>query len=165
MCNTKEDYDEERAVAHVRRVLDIVACTTSFGPSAATKDGSKSDTGKNEPDSKGAKKTAAKNDKDKQSPPEPAPQSKNSKSPASNDVAVDGDGEMSHSCPKLGSFYEFFSLAHLTPPLQCILLSLRIFFKTYFKHLYVFVINDGGCVLNVCSYKKGRKTTGRRSFR
>ncbi|KAJ4728119.1 Tetratricopeptide repeat (TPR)-like superfamily protein [Melia azedarach] len=117
---TEEDYDEERAVAHVRRVLDIVACTTSFGPSAATKDGSKSDTGKNEPDSKGAKKTAAKNDKDKQSPLEPAPQSKNSKSPASNDVAVDGDGEMSHSCPKLGSFYEFFSLAHLTPPLQFI---------------------------------------------
>ncbi|KAJ6343992.1 hypothetical protein OIU76_005682 [Salix suchowensis] len=27
---------------------------------------------------------------------------------------------MSHSCPKLGSFYEFFSLSHLTPPLQYI---------------------------------------------
>ncbi|KAK1322535.1 Clustered mitochondria protein [Acorus calamus] len=32
----EEDYDEERAVAHVRRLLDIVACTASFG--AAAKD-------------------------------------------------------------------------------------------------------------------------------
>ncbi|KAL6311570.1 hypothetical protein AAG906_025876 [Vitis piasezkii] len=29
----EEDYDEDTAAAHVRRVLDIVACTTCFGPS------------------------------------------------------------------------------------------------------------------------------------
>ncbi|KAJ6390642.1 hypothetical protein OIU77_024785 [Salix suchowensis] len=68
-----EDYDEELAVAHVRRLLDIVACTTCFGPSATSKD-----------------------------------------------VPVDAEGDTSHSCPKLGSFYEFFSLSHLTPPLQFI---------------------------------------------
>uniref|UniRef100_J3MKA8 Clustered mitochondria protein N-terminal domain-containing protein n=3 Tax=Oryza brachyantha TaxID=4533 RepID=J3MKA8_ORYBR len=28
----EEEYDEESAVAHIRRLLDIVACTTSFGP-------------------------------------------------------------------------------------------------------------------------------------
>ncbi|KAK6918224.1 hypothetical protein RJ641_016646 [Dillenia turbinata] len=33
---------------------------------------------------------------------------------------VDGEGEMSNSCPKLGCFYDFFSLSHLTPPLQFI---------------------------------------------
>jgi len=32
-----EDYDEDRAVAHVRRLLDIVACTTNFGHSSAAK--------------------------------------------------------------------------------------------------------------------------------
>nr|GEV19280.1 retrovirus-related Pol polyprotein from transposon TNT 1-94 [Tanacetum cinerariifolium] len=31
---------------------------------------------------------------------------------------VDGDGELSNSCPTLGSFYEFFSLSHLTHPIQ-----------------------------------------------
>ncbi|KAB1208153.1 Clustered mitochondria protein [Morella rubra] len=45
----EEDYDQERAVAHVRRLLDIVACTTSFGASATTKDSSKSDASKNAP--------------------------------------------------------------------------------------------------------------------
>ncbi|GAY45712.1 hypothetical protein CUMW_091440 [Citrus unshiu] len=108
---TEEDYDEGGAAAHVRRVLDIVACTTSFGPCGF-------DAGKNVPDSKSAKKTTAKNEKDKQSQPPSSPQSKNSKS--SNDVTVDGDGEMSHAFPKLSSFYEFFSLSHLTPPLQFI---------------------------------------------
>lgn len=108
---TEEDYDEVGAAAHVRRILDIVACTTSFGPCGF-------DAGKNMPDSKSAKKATAKNEKDKQSQPPSSPQSKNSKS--SNDVTVDGDGEMSHAFPKLSSFYEFFSLSHLTPPLQFI---------------------------------------------
>lgn len=118
---TKEDYDEERAVAHVRRVLDIVSSTTCFGPSGAAKDGSKYDSGKNAQDNQGAKK--AKSNKDKQSPPPQSPPSKSSKSSSSDDMAVDGDGELRHSCPKLGSFYEFFSLSHLTPPLQCNILS------------------------------------------
>jgi protein TIF31 len=26
---------------------------------------------------------------------------------------------MSGACPRLGAFYEFFSLANLTPPLHC----------------------------------------------
>ncbi|XP_042023341.1 uncharacterized protein LOC121770649 [Salvia splendens] len=38
-------------------------------------------------------------------------------------AAVDREGEMSNTSPKLGSFYEFFSLSHLTPPLQCNLIS------------------------------------------
>ncbi|XP_044480547.1 LOW QUALITY PROTEIN: protein TSS-like [Mangifera indica] len=115
---TEGDYNEEQAVAHVRRVLDIVACTTFFGPSGATKDGAKSDVAKNAVDNKSAKKTIVKSSFNKQSPP--LPSSKISKSLSSNDVSVDGDGEMSHYCPKLGSFYEFFSLSHLTPPLQFI---------------------------------------------
>ena len=32
---------------------------------------------------------------------------------------ADEDGEMSNSCPKFGSFYEFFFLSHSTPHTQC----------------------------------------------
>ncbi|XVF33173.1 hypothetical protein REPUB_Repub17cG0145800 [Reevesia pubescens] len=110
---TEEDYDEESAVAHVRRVLDIVACTTCFGPSATVKDQPKPDASKNAPvaQDKGgapAKKTTASTNRE------------SSSKSSSKDVAVDAEGEMSHSCPKLGTFYEFFSLSHLTPPLQFI---------------------------------------------
>ncbi|XP_021688188.2 protein REDUCED CHLOROPLAST COVERAGE 1 isoform X2 [Hevea brasiliensis] len=109
---TEEDYDEELAVAHVRRLLDILACTMWFGRSASTLDKSKSDSGKNAPGAqdKTAKKTTTKSQ---------ATASKQSSS-SSKDVPVEAEGEMSPSCPKLGSFYEFFSLSHLTPPVQFI---------------------------------------------
>lgn len=86
----EEDYEEDGAVDHVRRLLDIVACTTSFGPSSPPKNAAKSS----------------------KSQPPPAKQS------PKDAAAADGDGEISHSCPKLESFYEFFSLSHLTAPLQ-----------------------------------------------
>ncbi|GJY91066.1 putative potassium transporter 12 [Tanacetum coccineum] len=35
-----EDYEAQNATAHVRRLLDIVACTTSIGPSPVIKDDS-----------------------------------------------------------------------------------------------------------------------------
>ncbi|CAI9292085.1 unnamed protein product [Lactuca saligna] len=109
----EEDYDVETATAHVRRLLDIIACTTSFGPSSVVKE----DFGINVPETKTGKKTSKSQQTNKRSsslptltPPSQQPQSK--------DVSVDGEGELSNSCPKLGSFYEFFSLSHLTPPIQ-----------------------------------------------
>ncbi|KAK8554549.1 hypothetical protein V6N13_093532 [Hibiscus sabdariffa] len=110
---TEEDYDEENAVAHVRRVLDIVACTTCFGPSATVKGQPKPDASKNTAvaQDKGgvtAKRTAVSTDKESLS------------KSSSKDVPIDAEGEMSHSRPKLSTFYEFFSLSHLTPPLQFI---------------------------------------------
>lgn len=95
-------------MAHVRRLLDIVACTTWFGPSASTQDKAKSDSGKNAPGAqdKTAKKTTSQANTAKQSS-------------SSKEVLMEADGEMNHSCPKLGSFYEFFSLSHLNPPIQC----------------------------------------------
>lgn len=56
----------------------------------------------------------------KQSLPPTSPTSHSQ--PAAKDASpasVDADGEMNNSCPKLGSFYEFFSLSNVTPPLQC----------------------------------------------
>lgn len=121
-----EDYDEESATAHVRRLLDIVACTTSFGPSA-TKELKSEKNVRVAPDSgKSSKKSSKKhgNNKRQSSPTLPSTASQqppSSAAAASKDVAasMEGEGEMSSSCPKLGSFYEFFSLSHLTPPLQC----------------------------------------------
>ncbi|KAF2324882.1 hypothetical protein GH714_021008 [Hevea brasiliensis] len=110
---TEEDYDEKLAVAHVRRLLDIVACTTWFGPSASTQDNAKSDSGKNAPGAldKTGKKVTTKSQ---------ATTAKQSSSSSSKEVLMEAEGEMSHSCPKLGSFYEFFSLSNLTPPFQFI---------------------------------------------
>ncbi|KAJ6675220.1 TETRATRICOPEPTIDE REPEAT (TPR)-LIKE SUPERFAMILY PROTEIN [Salix viminalis] len=121
---TNEDNNEELAEAHVRRLLDIVACTTCFSPSASAHDRITSDIGKNAPaalDNKTSKKTT-KSQSSSSSNTTTTTANKQSSSPksASKDVPVDAEGEMSHSCPKLGSFYEFFSLSHLTPPLQYI---------------------------------------------
>ncbi|KAI4303417.1 hypothetical protein MLD38_039051 [Melastoma candidum] len=95
---SEEEYDEERAVGHVRRLLDLVSCTTCFGcPSSSPKPpppDSPSPLPKKKPDTK---------------PPPPSPKDA---------ISVDADGETSHSSPKLGSFYDFFSLSHLPPPLQ-----------------------------------------------
>nr|XP_023876914.1 protein TSS [Quercus suber] len=83
----EEEYDEELAVSHVRRVLDIVACTTSFGAWGSKNNSPKSDENAN----------------------------------ANNKSKSDEEEETTrHSCPKLGTFYHFFSLSHLTPPLQFI---------------------------------------------
>uniref|UniRef100_A0A0D9WY61 Clu domain-containing protein n=1 Tax=Leersia perrieri TaxID=77586 RepID=A0A0D9WY61_9ORYZ len=83
----EEEYDEESAVAHVRRLLDIVACTTSFGPPPPP------------PPPPSPKDAAADSAKEPSSGPKPA-------------AAASG------ACPRLGAFYEFFSLANLTPPLH-----------------------------------------------
>ncbi|KAL2511282.1 Tetratricopeptide repeat (TPR)-like superfamily protein [Abeliophyllum distichum] len=140
----EEDYDEGSATAHVRKLLDIVACTTSFGPSANKDSSSKGDGGKNTRDaqdtknSKKSNKSPHANARDKLSPsPPPTPSSptpQQTKQDSSSETApskdglsadVDGEGEMSNTCPKLGSFYEFFSLSHLTPPLQFIRRAIR----------------------------------------
>lgn len=144
--NYTEDYDERSATAHVRRLLDIVACTTSFGPSEK-----KEDSGKNVlavHDSKASKKSQRK----RASPP-PEKNSSASPPPASKDVDVDGDGEIGNLCPRLGSFYEFFSLSHLTPPLQCQLssLSLSLFQLCYIcSNLYRDIGRDE---IDICIYR------------
>ncbi|VAH37962.1 unnamed protein product [Triticum turgidum subsp. durum] len=104
----EEEYaTEEAAVAHVRRLLDIVACTTAFAKAKQHKSSSKH-----------AQRPAT--------PPSPPP------APASAPGANGGGGgeapaiSEAHDMqaigppPKLGEFYDFFSFAHLTPPLHFI---------------------------------------------
>jgi len=101
----EEEYaTEEAAVAHVRRLLDIVACTTAFA--------------------KHKHKTSAKHARPATPPSPPA-----ASSPAANGGKGAGDAPAiseAHDMaaigppPKLGEFYDFFSFAHLTPPLHFI---------------------------------------------
>lgn len=113
---SSEDYDDERATAHVRRALDLVACTTSFGPSPANKDQSlKSDALQPSGGVKNASSAQDNNAKEVVTMIKSQGSSENKKQ----DVIVDIETDASHTCPKLGSFYEFFSLSHLTSPIQC----------------------------------------------
>ncbi|KAL9254531.1 REDUCED CHLOROPLAST COVERAGE 1-like protein [Drosera capensis] len=120
----EENYDDVTAVAHVRRLLDIVACTTSFGPSAKADDVKQAqDSGGPGAVAGGSSKKPGKGAAGKKSSAEAAAEESggSAKGAAAKDDGLDGEGEMmNNACPKLGGFYEFFSLAHLTPPLQFI---------------------------------------------
>lgn len=96
----EEDYTEAHAVAHVRRLLDIVACTTKF---------SKPRTNRTTPTEARAKKTRS-----HQSPPSDGEAGNGSSiSPTSEGL----DMAAIHPTPKLSAFYDFFSFSHLTPPI------------------------------------------------
>ncbi|GAB4861593.1 hypothetical protein Ancab_036786 [Ancistrocladus abbreviatus] len=126
----EEEYDEESAAAHVRRLLDIVACTTNLGSSGNVKDSNnvvedrKNVRGQ---DSRLSRKNG------KQPSPTPPATAENcgtekmaSSTTGKDDLSMmDEEGETSNACLKLGSFYEFFSLSHLTPPIQLIQRALR----------------------------------------
>ncbi|TVT96682.1 hypothetical protein EJB05_58104 [Eragrostis curvula] len=125
----EDEYDEESAVEHIRRLLDIVACTTSFGPAPppppppspkdgdAAKEPSNSSATSKASASSGARRTAS-------PPPSGAAEKESSaaKEAAAKEYAASAEleAEMSGVCPRLGAFYEFFSLANLTPPLHFI---------------------------------------------
>ncbi|EOA18408.1 hypothetical protein CARUB_v10006951mg [Capsella rubella] len=111
----EEDYTEEQATAHIRRLLDIVACTNAFGPSkppvSRTPPNEKKESGSTEGDSPA--------DKD-------AGDSGSGLSPKAQAAEGTDKGEI-NMCPptRLGQFYEFFSFSYLTPPIQYIRRSVR----------------------------------------
>ncbi|XP_073526532.1 uncharacterized protein [Phyllobates terribilis] len=106
----QEDYTEEQAVAHLRRLLDIVACTTAFGSKSVRPS---------------SKEPALVDDK-VQTPPLSG--NGTDKKSTAEDAAEKGDAPVS-LCPppKLSEFYDFFSFSHLTPPIQYIRRSNRPF--------------------------------------
>ncbi|KAL0354827.1 UNVERIFIED_CONTAM: protein TSS [Sesamum radiatum] len=101
----EEDYaDESRAVSHVRRLLDIVACTTRF---AKPKGGGGGGTESRSKKTKVQQSTAVPDGelRSPETPPPPPP--------------ISGCYDMAaiHPIPKLSDFYEFFSFSHLSPPI------------------------------------------------
>nr|XP_016452281.1 PREDICTED: protein TSS isoform X2 [Nicotiana tabacum] len=132
----EEDYTEEQSVAHIRRLLDIVACTTSFGGSSS----SPKPTGRTGSTEPGPENAESKSSKPKSQEPKKAagsPKAKPSKPDATavcggedaGDSAEKGDPAMMCPPPRLGQFYDFFSFAHLTPPIQYIRRSSRPFLE------------------------------------
>ncbi|TKW31673.1 hypothetical protein SEVIR_2G121000v4 [Setaria viridis] len=126
----EDEYSEESAVEHVRRLLDIVACTTSFGPAPppppppSPKD---ADAAKEPSSSSATSKAAASGSSGGRRTASPPPASPSKESSAAKEAAAkesaaaaELEAEMSGACPRLGAFYEFFSLANLTPPLHFI---------------------------------------------
>ncbi|XP_072965118.1 protein REDUCED CHLOROPLAST COVERAGE 1 [Typha angustifolia] len=116
----EEDYGEDHAVAHVCRLLDITACTSCFGPPPPPPPPPSPTTAASP--TAGDKNSAAST----ASPAVPgggrrkaSPES-NRQTPPAKESNVDIEAEMNGACPRLGAFYEFFSLANLTPPIHFI---------------------------------------------
>lgn len=112
-------------MAHVRRLLDIVACTTRFGKSKggrATATATATATvSSSSPTAFSATGTESRSKKSKgQSSSRPSsPTNGEVKTPRTPKPAVGEGYDMVaiHPIPKLSDFYEFFNFSHLTPPI------------------------------------------------
>ncbi|EFJ26734.1 hypothetical protein SELMODRAFT_10032, partial [Selaginella moellendorffii] len=108
----EEDYTEEKAITHVRRLLDIVSSTACFGPSGKqltdTHDGSHKE---NSPSTEDSAKLGTSKSKGKSEAAAVIAEAKEASE----------KGDIDKLCPpsKLGQFYQFFSFSHLTAPIQC----------------------------------------------
>lgn len=133
----EEDYTEDGAVAHIRRLLDIVACATAFG---STNPNQKPPAGKPNvaADNGGAAAAAA---------------------------AAAAAGEV-NLCPppRLGQFYDFFSFSHLTSPIQYIRRSNRPFLedKTEDDFFQIDVRVCSGKPTTIVASREGFYPSGRR---
>ncbi|XWS20462.1 hypothetical protein CRYUN_Cryun31cG0103400 [Craigia yunnanensis] len=122
----EEDYTEEaQAVAHVRRLLDIVACTTRFSKPKRLR--SQSSSGPS--DSKTKKVKSRSHQPNNNAPPAPfyggggegEGEGEGSASETTTSISASISESMAmaaiHPTPKLSEFYDFFSFSHLTPPI------------------------------------------------
>lgn len=109
----EEDYtDKAQAEAHVRWLLDLVACTTRFA---------KPKRSASNPDSK-SKKNGGRLDNRSSGPPSPSDGGSARATSARSEPSVSAISESLgmvaiHPTPKLSDFYEFFSFSHLSPPI------------------------------------------------
>jgi protein TIF31 len=107
-----EEYErEEQAVAHVRRLLDIVACTTSFGKHKKQQHATSSTPTNDKPPHVSSHSSS----------PPPSTATDLSSVPA---ISEQFDMVAIKPPPKISEFYDFFSLCHVTPPIQCMCISL-----------------------------------------
>ncbi|CAN1165297.1 Protein REDUCED CHLOROPLAST COVERAGE 2 [Linum perenne] len=168
----EEEYSEEQAVAHIRRLLDIVACTTSFGSSSSSSPSPKPASGR-------SKEAAGKDGSSTESEATPisggddgakskAVVNSNKSKDISTDLSPKGDaaavGAISmYPPPRLGQFYEFFSLSHLTPPVHYIRRSNRPFVedKTEEDLFQIDVRVCNGKPMTIVTSKKGFYPAGK----
>ncbi|KAA8541942.1 hypothetical protein F0562_023094 [Nyssa sinensis] len=96
----EEDYTEAQAVAHVRRLLDIVACTTRFAKP------------------KGGRATGTTRTATSGPPSAPSHGEVRASEPSISTISESYEMAAIHPIPKLSDFYEFFSFSHVSPPIQ-----------------------------------------------
>lgn len=154
LCPVSEDYTEELAVCHIRRLLDIVACTTSFGASSTSSPKAAGRPNPKEPP--GPKDQPAGSDEGETTSRQPDVEALHAQEAAAgkdagekktstatnaagqrgkaNDGAEKGGDSAISMCPppRLGQFYDFFSLSHLTAPLHCAFSLLFFSFSLFY---------------------------------
>ncbi|KAG6411514.1 hypothetical protein SASPL_129597 [Salvia splendens] len=151
----EEEYTERYAVDHIRRLLDIVACTTHFtGSLTSPKTGTKEP---GSPDSNSGSHN-----------PAPKPKSAVSPKPEASDAAAKGEtaAAVIYPPPRVGQFYDFFSFSHLTPPIQYIRRSSRPFFeeKTDEDLFQIDVRISTGKATTIVASRKGFYPAGKRNL-
>ncbi|XP_048322607.2 protein REDUCED CHLOROPLAST COVERAGE 2 [Ziziphus jujuba] len=176
----EEDYTEELAVSHIRRLLDIVACTTSFGVSTsspkpagranpkepAQKEPGSDETGSTSPNADELHVQKAKAAGEKKPGTAVVGGQRSPNGAKNNDAAEKGGDSPISMCPppRLGQFYDFFSFANLTPPLHYIRRSTRPFLedktKDDFFQIDVRVCN--GKPTTIVASRKGFYPSGKR---
>ncbi|CAL2226440.1 unnamed protein product [Prunus armeniaca] len=149
----EDDYTEQQAVVHIRRLVDIVACTTSFGTSSASSP-------KTPGSGRSNSKESGLEESEAPQPPNVDEPNADPKTKVSGPVPIAGaDPAVSmYPPPKLGQFYDFFSLSHLTPPLHYIRRSTRPFLEDK-KEDDLFQID-----VRVCSGKPTTIVASRKGF-
>ncbi|KAF7843242.1 protein TSS isoform X1 [Senna tora] len=159
----EEDYTEERqAIAHVRRLLDIVACTTRFAkPRRAL----------TSPDFKAKKNNKAQYHNKSNSSPPTTPNGEIRAAPPPSDPPAspisDSVGMVAiHPTPKLSDFYEFFSFSHLSPAIlhlkRCELKNGDDKRKEDYFQLQIKISN--GKLIDVVASEKGFYSVGKQSL-
>uniref|UniRef100_A0A7N0VI43 Clu domain-containing protein n=1 Tax=Kalanchoe fedtschenkoi TaxID=63787 RepID=A0A7N0VI43_KALFE len=186
-----EDYTEELAIAHIRRLLDIVACTTSFGQASSASISPRTPIRTNSKDaaSGDAESTAApaesnvaevslpsktkgadkKNGGGRKVKSGVGEKADGSEGGSEEDVAAageKGDAAAIYPPPKLGQFYDFFSFSHLTPPVQYIRKSTRPFLedKTDEDFFQIDVRVCSGKPTTIVASRKGFYPAGKRAL-
>ncbi|KAM7508367.1 hypothetical protein LguiA_018820 [Lonicera macranthoides] len=170
-CNlalVQEDYSEDLAVAHIKRLLDIVACTTSFaGSSTKTTNGRtvSKEPGSFEiepgPDNVGSDFASKSKKTDKK-----LGSAGGGRARGGDDLPEKGDAAAAllYPPPRLGQFYDFLSFSHLTPPIQYVRRSARPFLedktKDDFFQIDVRVCN--GKPVTIVASQKGFYPAGKR---
>ncbi|KVH93684.1 Tetratricopeptide-like helical [Cynara cardunculus var. scolymus] len=156
-----EEYTEDLAIAHVRRLLDIVACTTAFGGSSTTPKNAASPNSRsapNRPDSSDGETGQDKNSIGGAKSPK-------TEVSISSDQSEKGDTTTDiYPPPRLGQFYDFFSFSHLTPPIQYIRRSARPFLedKTDDDFFQMDVRVCSGKPMTIVASRKGFYPAGKR---
>ncbi|KAK9677235.1 hypothetical protein RND81_11G129700 [Saponaria officinalis] len=154
MKMVEAEYDNEAQVlAHVRRLLDIVACTTWFGKPKGPRPTSGDQKAK-KPKAQSA--LNADPQKGKSGP-------KNENGPSMSIISGENEMEALHQIPRISEFYDFFSFSHLTPPILGIKRCERKVEDKrdgdYFE-LQIKICN--GKIIQVVASRKGFYTLGKR---